>query len=99
MQPVTVEPRGTAVWPGGVGVLTLCATPPLSALHRRLGAALTHLGIALDARPFAPHVTLARRATDAGAPVALPDLAWRTGAVALVESRRGKPYGVLATFG
>ncbi|HXX85259.1 MAG TPA: RNA 2',3'-cyclic phosphodiesterase [Casimicrobiaceae bacterium] len=62
------------------------APPELVALHSGLARALEGVGIALDARPFAPHLTLARRAK---APVrrrlARPVL-WSVASFALVYS-------------
>jgi 2'-5' RNA ligase len=46
-----------------VVVANLHATP-----HEDIGAALLELGVALDARPCAAHVTLARRAARAEPP-------------------------------
>lgn len=61
----------------------------LQVFHRRLGERLSDLGFECDARPFKPHVTLARkvrRAIDHGplAPVSWPVNEW-----ALVESVAG----------
>ncbi|HEV2236938.1 MAG TPA: RNA 2',3'-cyclic phosphodiesterase [Ktedonobacterales bacterium] len=53
------RPRAPRViWAGVSGELR-----PLGALHRRLGDALARRGFALEARPYAPHLTLARVAT------------------------------------
>jgi 2'-5' RNA ligase len=47
----------------GIAWLGASETPAaLAALHGGLARALASLGIALEARPFAPHLTLARRA-------------------------------------
>jgi 2'-5' RNA ligase len=43
------------IWAGVGGALR-----PLGALQQRLAAALTRRGFALDARPYSPHLTLAR---------------------------------------
>lgn len=50
------------VWRGGIAVLLASPHEALSHLHARVGAALSKLGVTLDARPFAPHITFARRA-------------------------------------
>ena len=51
------------VWPNGVAVLRPFAMPPaLTRLHAALAIALAGLQVPLDARPYKPHVTLARRA-------------------------------------
>jgi len=90
------------VWPHGIAVLLARSTPPaLARLHRDLGAALAALGVPLEARPWQPHVTLARRAPGARPPAALPVLRWRVRGYALVESRLGSNggYRVLQRYG
>lgn len=67
-------------------------------MHARLGAALLSCDIALDARPYAPHATLARKAQCAKRPPVRPTLAWRADSFALAKSRRGQSYRLLATF-
>ena len=85
-----------------IAVLLARATPPaLARLHRDLGGTLAALGIALETRPWQPHVTLARRAHGARPPAALPLVRWRVRGYALVESRLG-PHGgyrVLQRYG
>ena len=87
-----------AIWNGGTVVVQLQGDGPLAALHADTGAALRNCGIALDARPFAPHVTLARGAPDVELPSAPEPLDWRATGFALVESTGGSPpvYQVLA---
>jgi 2'-5' RNA ligase len=99
----TVEPlqlwlRTPQCWSGGVAVLRADAHQGLSALHARLGALLQGLGFATERRPFAPHVTLARDAPEAGPPDAAPAIAWTVTQLALVWSRRlpAPRYEVLA---
>ena len=98
---LTLHAQGAAIWRGGVAVLTLQGDCALDALHEELGAALEAVGVALDARPFAPHVTLARKAAHAQAPVDLPDLDWCATGFVLAESLRGPParYEVLTVWG
>lgn len=81
-------------------MLRFATTPALTALHERLGAALSALGVALDARPFSPHVTMARRARAASLPAAPADLEWNARGFALVESLGGSraSYRVLSSF-
>jgi len=84
-------------WPGGLEVLCPHALPEeLAQLHRELGEALLRLGMAPEARPFRPHVTLARRAGAALAPMEAIDLRWRVEGYALVLSERG--YRTLASY-
>jgi 2'-5' RNA ligase len=96
----TLRPKAMEVWRGGIAVLTLQAEPRLLALHERVGAALAASGIALETRPFTPHVTLARKATRAVAPGELPMFEWRAAGFALVESVGGgnAPYEIVATW-
>lgn len=77
------------------------APPELVALHAGLAAALDRVGITLDARPFAPHLTLVRRAK---APVlrrlAQP-IIWSVASFALVSSetlREGPRYRLLEVW-
>lgn len=75
-----------ALWRGGVAVLEPITVPaPLVELHLALGTALRLLGVAIETRPWRPHVTLARRAR-ADVPRIAP-LAWPVRGHALVESR------------
>ncbi len=88
------------VWKGGTVVLRPSRLPQsLIALHGRLTASLCAAGIAFDdSRPFAPHVTLARKAP--GARVALPGcgVPWHSAGHVLAASCRGR-YRVVARFG
>ena len=61
----------------------------LATLHRSVGAAITALGWQLDARPFQPHVTVAR-GRDRGAPRPL--------AAALVEALEAPLLAALAAM-
>jgi len=98
---MTLRPGRTEVWRGGVAVLKIDGDPALAELHARLGHVVMRAGVALDARPFAPHVTLARRAARAEPPLRSPAFRWRAGGFALVESIPGGParYEVLDRFG
>lgn len=91
----------TALWPRGIAVLEpLSAAPGLLALHGALADALHRLGLPTEARAFRPHVTLARHASQALAPVEVPPVRWRTDGYALVESRpdAGGAYQVLTHY-
>jgi len=101
----TLEPRPAAlravrreVWRGGIAVLLFAAEPALAALHAAIGAVVTGFGVALDPRPFSPHVTLARGARGAAPPLPTPELAWQASGFALVESAAGGDYRVLRAF-
>ena len=70
----------------------------LAALRGSLAASLADAGIALDPRPFAVHVTLARRLRTAVRRTLSPPLAWPVDRWALVAStpgRNGPEYRVL----
>jgi 2'-5' RNA ligase len=89
IEPLRFELAGADVWRGGIAVALLAAEPRVLALQARLGAALAALGVAIDPRPYQPHVTLARKAARAQPPAVLPALDWRAIGFALVESRGG----------
>jgi len=78
--------HGEAVW-----VLRPSAPPPeLLGLHAGLGAALARQRLRLPpGPPFAPHVTLRRRARQRLAAGPVPALAWRVSHFELLESVRG----------
>jgi 2'-5' RNA ligase len=57
------------VWAGGIAALEASRVPPgLAALHAALADRLRSLELPVDARPWRPHVTLARKAAGAQAP-------------------------------
>jgi len=86
----------------GIAWLGASAVPPeLVALHAWLGRALGRAGIALDARPFAPHLTLARRITRAVQRRLAKPIDWGVGSFALVSSETlsaGARYRLLDTW-
>lgn len=91
----------TTVWPGGIAVLELQAPAALQALHAALAEALRALRWPVEQRRFRPHVTFARRAQGAHAPVdggeALPP--WRVDdGYALVRSSPARGYEVLHAY-
>lgn len=89
------------LWHGGIAVLAPDAVPePLLALHGALGEALEQLGLPLEARPYRPHVTLARRAGPVLAPIQGPPITWQVNGYALMESKvvDGAEYCVLQTY-
>jgi RNA 2',3'-cyclic 3'-phosphodiesterase len=97
-RPVCLAAAGLAIWKGGTVVLQLQGDAALAGLHADTGAALLACGIALDARPFSPHVTLARGAAGIELPPAPNPLDWCATGFALVESPGGSTpeYRVLA---
>ena len=96
--PVRLVATSLALWKGGTVVLQLQGDAALARLHADTGAALGTCGIALDARPFSPHVTLARSAAGIELPSAPQPQDWLATGFALVESSGGAPpaYRVLA---
>lgn len=95
--PIRLTATSLALWKGGTMVLQLQGDAALTRLHADTGAALGACGVALDARPFTPHVTLARSAARAQLPSAPHPLDWLCTGFALVESSGGSPpaYRVL----
>ncbi|ODV11299.1 MAG: 2'-5' RNA ligase [Rubrivivax sp. SCN 70-15] len=84
-------------WRGGLAVLRPRTVPArLQQLHADLAAALRRLGLPVDARPFRPHVTLARRAAQPPAPA--EPLRWRVGGYVLVESLPDGCYRLLKRY-
>lgn len=63
---------------------------PLARLHAALGEGLMQLGFELDPRPFAPHVTLARKVARLPEGLAFSPLHWQVSEWALLESRAGE---------
>ena len=96
-----LRPGGAEVWKGGIAVLRIDGDPALAELHDRLGVVVSDAGVALDSRPFAPHVTLARKAAPAEPPADALPFEWHPDGFALVESLPGRParYEVLRRFG
>lgn len=88
-----------ALWPRGIAVLEPLALPPaLPALHGALADALHRLALPTEARPFRPHVTLARHARAARPPATVAPFDWPIDHYALVESRGDGGYEVLQRY-
>lgn len=90
------------VWPGGIAVLEAGIVPPaLQRLHAVLGERLAGLGFPVEARPYRPHATLARKAGGARPPAGFRPLPWPTGPhYHLVRSLPGgRGYETLQVFG
>ena len=86
-------------WPRGLAVLRPFSVPErLRDLQAALGERLRAQGLPVEARDFRPHVTLARKAVRAVAPVPAPELSWPVASYTLVESLPGAGYRVLRTY-
>jgi 2'-5' RNA ligase len=100
-EPFELEFGHSELWHGGIAVLAPDAVPePLLALHGALGEALERLGLTPEARPYRPHVTLARRAGPTLAPIQGPPIRWHVDGYALMESKvgDGAEYGVVQSY-
>lgn len=85
------------VWKGGTLVLRPTRVPAaIVGLQARLTASLQACGVPFDARPFAPHVTLGRKAQGI-VEVAGPPVPWRSTGHVLALSAGGC-YRVIARF-
>lgn len=99
--PFELEFGHPELWHGGIAVLAPDAVPePLLALHGAVGEALERLGLPLEDRPYRPHVTLARRAGPALAPIQGPPIRWQVDGYALMESKTGAgaEYGIVQAY-
>jgi 2'-5' RNA ligase len=85
------------IWKGGIVVLRPSAVPAaMVGLQGRLSESLRGFGVHFDARPFAPHVTLGRKAKGM-LEAAPPPLLWRSTGHVLARSIGGR-YSVVARF-
>lgn len=85
--PFTLRLHRAVLWPHGIAVLEPAAVPDaLLALHASLAGVVHGLGLALDDRPFRPHVTLARRASGATPPGSASIVVWPIAGYALMSS-------------
>lgn len=90
-----------AVWRhGGIAHLAPSQIPPgLRDLHAALAERAALRGLPFDSRPYAPHVTLGRRAENLIPPAAFAPLHWPVRGFALVQSVLGAGrYDVLGRW-
>lgn len=74
-------------WPHGLAVLCASEVPAaLKTLHERLAQRLSTLDLALDNRPYVPHVTLSRHAEAAIAPAVAVPVRWPVSGFSLLVS-------------
>jgi len=78
---------------------TSAPQPDLVALHGELAVALRASGFALDARPYAPHLTLARHSTVADERRLSQPIGWRVSSFVLVVSEPGGSGPAYRTLG
>ena len=82
------------LWPHGIAVLEPDEAPAaLSEMHAALAEVLHRFDLPVDARPYRPHVTLARRAGGALPPPQGPPIEWMIDRYALMESTLGPDGG------
>lgn len=85
----------------GVAWIGAATTSSLSALVTSLATALVSAGVALEDRPLAPHVTLARKCRGPYPDERVAPFAWTADAVTLLESQtraEGARYRTLARW-
>jgi 2'-5' RNA ligase len=80
-----------------------CDNPPaaLGALHRQLGKRLQACDFHPEARPYHPHVTVARKSGSIAADACFAPIAWRVTEFALVEVqaiKNGVQYRAVETY-
>jgi 2'-5' RNA ligase len=95
--PGRIVPGHAEVWPGGIAVLEAQADEALVALHTRLAEVLHSAQAPLDARPWRPHITVARHAQGAALLGLRPAPECAVAAFTLVESVGGR-YDVLQRY-
>ena len=90
--PVALRLDRPVLWPQGIAVLEPSSVPDaLASLHAELAARLRVLALPVEARPYRPHVTLARHAHGAMPPGESTPVEWRADGYALVRSVAGPP--------
>ena len=100
-QPFELVLDQPGLWPHGLAVLRATEVPiPLQALYDRLGQELCAHELAVETRPYQPHVTLARHADAAIPPTASAPVVWRVQSFALVVSTgdRNQRYQVIRQY-
>jgi 2'-5' RNA ligase len=94
---------GYEYWPTTSVVVARASSCPaaLDDLRRGLCANLARCGVRVDDRPFRPHVTIARKVSQAPVLQAMPEIAWTAHAFQLARSdrsRAGAVYTVVDTW-
>ena len=98
-EPFDLQLQQPRLWPGGIAVIEAQPAPELLRLHRALAAALRAQGVAVEARDYRPHLTLARRAQHAVPPPQAGAIRWAVpDGYALVCSVPAGPYQELQRY-
>ena len=95
--PGRLLPGQAEIWAGGIAVLHAEVDEPLVALHAQVVEVLRSRQLPLDARPWRPHVTVARHAQGAALMGLRPAPVCTVGEFALCESVGGR-YDVLRRY-
>ncbi|MDE1982002.1 MAG: RNA 2',3'-cyclic phosphodiesterase [Betaproteobacteria bacterium] len=98
--PFRLSLDATSLWPGGIATLTGAVPPELQALRAGLAVRLAALGLAVDAREYKLHLTLARKAKGVKWSQAVPDFSWHATRYVLFESAHPAelPYKMLCSY-
>jgi len=102
-EPVELTFDRIAFWPRPQVLVAACAAPPpaTAELVARLWSRLAPLGIEPDPRPYAPHITLARKVRKPHPDLSMKLVRWPVDDLALVESvtdPAGARYQVLSRW-
>lgn len=100
-EPFVLEFGCGEMWPHGVAVLRPLFVPePLTRLHAALAGKLSALQLPVEARPYRPHVTLARHANGAKPPTSTSAMRWdvRQGYVLVHSLAGGRGYEVIRRY-
>jgi 2'-5' RNA ligase len=95
--PGRMVPGAAEVWAGGIAILHADVDEPLRALHAAVADVLRRLQLLTDARPWRPHVTVARHAQGAALLGLRPAPVCDVAAFTLCESVGGR-YDVLQRY-
>lgn len=87
MTPSVLTLSVPGLWAPGIAILHVDADDALRQLHADLARVLGDVGLPVETRPWAPHLTLARKAGGAVPPAAAQAMRWAVGDFALVWSR------------
>jgi 2'-5' RNA ligase len=99
---VAIDTLGTFVRAGIAWAAPSLVAPELASANRDLVRALAERGVTTEARPYRPHVTLARRCARAVDGPVEPAIAWRVDRIVLMSSRllsEGPRYREIASWG